>query len=368
MTVNMLSDVGQMVQETADRIFAAHCGSAQLKAVEGGWSPELWAELAAAGLPLALEPAGAGELGVPVADALNLVRVAGRHAAPAPLAEALFGNWLLQTSGLDADCEPLSVIGLNARDALSLQADGADWRLTGVAHRAPWARYCNLAAVVETGDGLQVVRVPAGAFQVVEGENLAREPRDEVRLDLPLPRTAAARLASSRLQLRAQAAALRALQIAGAAERALELTVDYAKERVQFGRAIGKFQAVQQSIAQIGGQVAAARAAADTVAASFEQADAFYLFAAAKVRAGEAAGLVARQAHQVHGAIGFTQEYELHFLTKRLWSWRDEYGNEAQWSRLLGEEVFRRGAEAAWPFLTSRLAGATPHSRSGARP
>jgi acyl-CoA dehydrogenase len=368
MTVNMLSDVGQMVQETADRIFAAHCGSAQLKAAEGGWSAELWAELAAAGLPLALEPAGAGELGVAVADALNLVRIAGRHAAPAPLAEALFGNWLMRASGLDADCEPLTVIGLNDRDALSLQPNGPDWRLTGVAHRAPWARYCALAAVVETAEGLRIARVPAGAFQVIEGANLAREPRDEVRLDLTLPPAAVAAHSTSRLQLRAQAAAVRAMQIAGAAERALELTVDYAKERVQFGRAIGKFQAVQQSIAQIGGQVAAARAAADTVAASFERMDAFYLFAAAKVRAGEAAGLVARQAHQVHGAIGFTQEYQLHFLTKRLWSWRDEYGNEAQWSRRLGEEVFRRGADAAWPFLTARLAGAAPHSQHEARP
>jgi alkylation response protein AidB-like acyl-CoA dehydrogenase len=367
MTVNMLSDVGKMVQETADRILAAHCGPAQLKAVEGGWNAELWAELAAAGLPLALEPAGRGDLELPVADALNLVRVAARHAAPAPLAETLFCNWLLRSGGLEPAAEPLTLIGLNERDHLTIERSGAGWRLRGLAHRAPWARHCGLVVAVETLDGLRIARVPAGEFEVVPGENLAREPRDQVRLDTIAPADRAAASSSSRLQLRAQAAALRALQISGAAERALELTVNYAKERVQFGRAIGKFQAVQQSIAIIGGQVAAARAAADMVASGFERADAFPVFAAAKIRAGEAAGIIARHAHQVHGAIGFTQEYELHFLTKRLWSWRDEYGNEARWSRLLGDEVFRRGADAAWPFLTSGLAGLPALSASETR-
>ena len=366
MTENMLSDVGKMVQETAGRILAAHCGPAQLKAAEGGWSAALWDELAAAGLPLALEPAGAGELGVPVGDALNLVCLAGRWAAPAPLTETLFANWLLGSSGLHADAAPRSIIGLNGRDQLKLEKDGGGWRLTGVARRVPWGRYCGLLAVVETAEGLRIAEAPAATFQVVEGENLAREPRDEVQIDTLIPADRSAVASASRLGLRAQAAALRALQISGAAERVLELTVDYAKARVQFGRPIAKFQAVQQSIAVLGGQVAAARAAADSVIGGFEAPQSFFVCVAAKIRAGEASGIIARQAHQVHGAIGFTQEYELHFLTKRLWSWRDEYGSEAGWSRLLGEEVLRRGADAAWPFITSGLAGGAPAAANGA--
>jgi acyl-CoA dehydrogenase len=75
--------------------------------------------------------------------------------------------------------------------------------------------------------------------------------------------------------------------------------------------------------------------------------------AAAKARVGEAASIAAGLAHQVHGAIGFTQEYELHHLTRRLWSWRDEFGNEAEWNALVGRAVFAAGPEGLWAALTA---------------
>jgi acyl-CoA dehydrogenase len=75
--------------------------------------------------------------------------------------------------------------------------------------------------------------------------------------------------------------------------------------------------------------------------------------AAAKIRAGEAAGKVVEIAHQVHGAIGFTHEHSLHRLTRRLWSWRDEFGTESRWSRELGRAVMAAGADALWPAITA---------------
>ncbi|MGH7415530.1 MAG: acyl-CoA dehydrogenase family protein, partial [Candidatus Rokuibacteriota bacterium] len=71
-------------------------------------------------------------------------------------------------------------------------------------------------------------------------------------------------------------------------------------------------------------------------------------------RTGEAASLGAGIAHQAHGAIGFTYEHSLHFVTRRLWSWRAEFGAENHWSVALGREVATRGAEALWPHMTSR--------------
>jgi acyl-CoA dehydrogenase len=62
--------------------------------------------------------------------------------------------------------------------------------------------------------------------------------------------------------------------------------------------------------------------------------------------------VVARLAHQVHGAIGFTQEHKLHHLTRRLWSWRDEAGTELHWSRVLGAGLLADGPDALWPALT----------------
>ena len=70
------------------------------------------------------------------------------------------------------------------------------------------------------------------------------------------------------------------------------------------------------------------------------------------MRAGEAVEVVARLAHQVHGAIGFTLEYKLNHLTRRLWSWRDEAGSELAWSRVLGAGVLADGPDSLWPWLT----------------
>jgi len=72
------------------------------------------------------------------------------------------------------------------------------------------------------------------------------------------------------------------------------------------------------------------------------------------VRVGEAAGIGASIAHQVHGAIGFTYEHALQFATRRLWSWRAEFGGESEWAAELGRSVAERGADALWPHLTAR--------------
>jgi len=88
--------------------------------------------------------------------------------------------------------------------------------------------------------------------------------------------------------------------------------------------------------------------------AAMDAGDAGFEIACAKIRTGEAAGLGAGIAHQCHGAIGFTYEHSLHFVTRRLWSWRAEFGAEVHWAAALGREVAARGADALWPFLTSR--------------
>jgi acyl-CoA dehydrogenase len=138
-------------------------------------------------------------------------------------------------------------------------------------------------------------------------------------------------------------------------ERALDTAVTYAGERKQFGRPIGKFQAVQQNLAVLAGQVAAAGAAADAGVEALSESDAAkqeFLAGVAKTRVGDAATITSEIAHQVHGAIGFTKEYSLQLSTRRLWSWRDEFGGDTEWAAKVGAYVCARGADALWPTLT----------------
>jgi len=151
---------------------------------------------------------------------------------------------------------------------------------------------------------------------------------------------------------------VRSLQIAGSLETMLDISVRYSNERVAFEKKISKFQAVQHNLARLAGEsaaaIAAATSAADTFASGSASGDAAFLEAAsAKIRCSEAAEKGAAIAHQVHGAIGFTFEHNLHFLTRRLWSWRDEFGKDSVWHRLLGRHMVRAGADSLWAEITA---------------
>ena len=129
--------------------------------------------------------------------------------------------------------------------------------------------------------------------------------------------------------------------------------MDYANERQQFGRALGKFQAVQQNLATFACEAGAANCAAMGAAQAMARGNARFEIAAAKLRANRAVGIGTALAHQVHGGIGFTREYPLHPLTRRLWAWRSEFGNDSHWASELGQAIVARGADAFWSDLTA---------------
>jgi alkylation response protein AidB-like acyl-CoA dehydrogenase len=134
---------------------------------------------------------------------------------------------------------------------------------------------------------------------------------------------------------RERGALMRSIQMCGAMARVRDLTVIFAAERHQFGQPINKFQAVQHHLAEL----AAEAAAADAMVAGILARPTRSAVAAAKVVTGRAAGRVATIAHQVHGAIGFTQEHQLHRFTTRLWQWRDDFGTESDWAIDLGRSL-----------------------------
>lgn len=347
--------------DSAARLFASNTGKDVRRAADGGAFPQaLWDAVVDAGFTAALLPEEAGGFGATVAEAMALLQVSAAHAAPVPLGETMLAAWLLAKAGLPVPDGVLTLAPVRVKDVLHVRRDGEGWRLTGTATRIPWARDAVAVAVLAEGpDGPAVAALPAGAFRAAHDGNLAGEPRDAITVDAALPMGAVAQAPPGfgRTQLRAAGAALRTVQIAGALSRTLALSVQYAQTRVQFGRPIGKFQAVQQNLAVLAGQSAAALAAADMATDALAGALAGMLdpllAGAAKARAGEAASVAAGLAHQSHGAIGFTQEYELHHLTRRLWSWRDEFGNEAEWNGLVGRAALAAGPDGLWPLLTA---------------
>ena len=175
-------------------------------------------------------------------------------------------------------------------------------------------------------------------------------------VDLPLPE---AILDSAGVRDTALfSAMLCAAKMAGALQAALDLSVAYTRERRQFGKPLASFQAIQQQLAVFAEEAAAANMAAAAAfrAADFasqEGRDPWFEIACAKLRANQAARLSAGIAHQVHGAMGFTAEYRLQHLTKRLWAWGSEHGNERHWADLIGARVAERGFENFWPDLTA---------------
>jgi acyl-CoA dehydrogenase len=312
-------------------------------AERGIWPDRLWQAVEEAGYPDVLAE---GSLGM--VEAATILRAAGRHAAPIPLAETMLARWLCAACGVEAPAGALTIGPVELEDRLEI-AEGA---VSGHAGYIPWGRPAG-AVVLIAGNALLVV--PQGTASFTPGKNLAGEPRDHLGAVEPGGRSAPLPDAIDVRLVQRFGALLRAAQMAGAMEAALELSTRYANERMQFGRPIGKFQAIQQQLALLAEQAAAASVAVESaaIAVATGHPSAPLAVAAAKIRAGEAAGKVAEIAHQVHGAIGFTHEHSLHRLTRRLWSWRDEFGTEALWSRELGRAVMAAGADALWPTITA---------------
>jgi acyl-CoA dehydrogenase len=147
--------------------------------------------------------------------------------------------------------------------------------------------------------------------------------------------------------------------MAGVASRIADITVLYTSERQQFGRPIGRFPGVQQHVVHTAQQAATLGMAADLACAAavagpgLAGPEAEFQVAAAKVIAHDAAMIATSAAHQAHGAMGMTQEYSLHHLTRRMWAWTREYGTGAQAAEDVGALVVEAGADGLWPLIAS---------------
>lgn len=302
----------------------------------GGLPPRLWAEIEELGLPLIGVDESLGGAGGSLVDLVAVAEGAGRYAAPLPLVETALAAWLLASAGVVIPLGPLTVVP--DTNGLSL----TDSRLTGCARHVPWARSAERVVAVM---GNHVVSIDPTRLEITPGTDLAGMPRDTMTANNIDVDTHRSDVDADALLLRG--ALLRSAQIAGAISAALDLTNRYVRQRVQFGKPIGAFQAVQAHVVELAEVSALTELCVQRATAAAIRGRASLEIVATKSVANRNAGLAARAAHQAHGAIGMTQEYSLQLLTRRLHTWRGDFGDEATLNLRLGATVAGTGGIAS---------------------
>ncbi len=348
-----MNDTQKMLEDSVTRLFSDLITREALTRIEETtWDVPLWQAITDLGLPQVLISEAREGMGGSWVDAFLVARACGRHAVPAPVPEQMLAGFLCDQASL---LLPAGIAGVLPAPVpvAALKGDNASFS----AARVPWGRHADFfVGLTEAG---HLVMLSNTGVTVREEANLAREPRDHLTFEAtPLIGHAAGGLPAD--SVRWLGALLRSAQISGAAAACLELSVKYTSERVQFGRALSQFQAIQHHLAEIAGEMASVDTMAMVACRAFDargingtDRNARFDIAVAKCRASEAVEPITRLSHQVHGAIGFTYEYDLQFLTRRLWSWRAEFGAQGEWGKYLGGVAMDQGGDQLWPYMTA---------------
>jgi len=292
-----------------------------------------WDTLARLGVVGLSVPESLGGLGLGLVDLVPLLEEAGRVALPEPLLEttALLAPLLVELGGptsqewleaVAAGRVAGAVGGVAARGSVPVAgADGADLLVLATGGAGP-------------DDDPEVHLVEASAVTVRSVPSLDPTRRLGIPLWSPTADTRVLSGAEARAALRrseARAAVATAAELLGLTERMITLAADYAKERRQFGQAIGSFQAVKHLLAGAQVRLEFARPVVYAAAWALDRAEPTWWRAAsaAKASASDAATEAARVSLQVHGAIGYTWECDLHLFLKRAWALAEAWGSAA---------------------------------------
>jgi alkylation response protein AidB-like acyl-CoA dehydrogenase len=312
-----LTDEQKALRDTLDAFFAARFGGAEVveAIAETALDRSLWVEISELGLGGVIVPAEAGGLDMGLLTLAVVAETLGRYAVPAPVIGNALAAWLIAEGGSAAQRErwlgPL--MGGDAVAAIELAGET-------LVERADAA---DLAIVTSAEGGLAFVT----GFTATAVDTLDRtRPLFEIRYDAaraePLGGEALAdRLLDALLILHAADAL-------GAASAAQARAIDYARERRQFGRVIGSFQALKHQLADISVELEPARPLCWYAAHAWDtgREDARRVAALAKAHLGEISVNCARAAVEAHGGIGYTWEYPVHLFLKRAMHDRTVHG------------------------------------------
>ena len=313
-----------------------HCTPALVRAIEAGQPrAALWQAFEESGFADALVPESAGGSGLALADVYPVLELCGSFAVPVPLGETLLARGLLAYAGVSV---PRGSVVFGTGQL------GSDGRLHGAQVRcgtqADWV-------LVSCGGACRLLSAADAQVQVA-GFCL------DAQMSWPQEAWDRAHQVPVAHDLVTLQAALYAAQLAGALMAVFSRTLQYANDRQQFGKPIGKFQAIQHQLAVVAENVAATRMAAEIGCTAAGCLPVLLRAAAGKARASEAASLVAPLAHAIHGAIGVTAELDLQLFTRRIHEWRADFGSELHWNRELGHAFIADG-RGALEFIRTSL-------------
>ena len=313
--------------DSADRLFAQECTPAIIRQIEqGADTTALWAMLESSGFGDALLPESAAGAGLTLSDVWPILFCMGRHAVPLPLAQTMLARaWLNQAQQVCPE-GPVTF----APFQVSHTSQGLRAHAVSFGKVASWV-------LAQLGSRVWLLPVafaesePSGAHGSLDADLFWA---NEIAADCLLGEWDAPQFQDL------QALSL-AVLIAGAADRAFEMTLEYACQRVQFGKPIGKFQALQQQVSEVAEQVFGARMASQMSCRSDTWQPQQALAALAKLQASQSVARIAAVAHAVHGAIGVTYEYDLQLYTRRLHEWVRAGAGPAYWAQILGRHVLK---------------------------
>lgn len=348
----------EMLRESVDRLLGDTAPSEVVRSAEGGdWLRTAWKAMVSAGLTKIILDVDRGGGGGSILDAHVVLYELGRHATPLPFAEtALLGGWALTQADLTIPDGPITLVIDSSR--LEVTRSDSSWVINGSAEDVPWASISEAVVVVdEREEGPLVLSVSTDQLRTDGRTNLAGEPRERVEFERTVVSDGEWAWAPGHVTgdaLLARGALARASMMAGAMERITEISIRYASEREQFGRPIASFQAVQHHLVAIASETARTSVAAEAGLTAYEDRPDASVFevACAKAVAADAALVVVARSHQLHGAIGMTAEYDLQLFTRRLHSWRDEYGTSSFWRERIAQVVADNGPDKLWPAIS----------------
>ena len=302
------SDDQQAIKRTAKDFLADRFKPERVRelAEAGEYDDGAWKEMCELGWPGIFIPEDHGGQELGTVELVILMEELGYSLAPVPFMSNAATGLLLLHSGTDEQRQRWlpGIASGEARGALGIARDGE-------------------AALVPDAEGAEVIVLLEGdSGTVVEASNADIEPLDTIDATRRFARVRAdggEALAGSNCPGGDRVATAIAAEITGVAQRAMEMAVDYARERKQFDRPIGAYQAVSHACADMLLQVEGARSASYYAAwtAESEPETLPLASAMAKAWASDAGWKVTASALQVHGGIGFTWEHDLHFFLKR---------------------------------------------------